>query len=70
MSLKSVTAMRHMTQHSPCRGATELTPLLPQERACASHRTVVMAVAKPWKRLDLSVPRRLRTNRWQVEDTT
>ena len=35
-----------------------------------------MAVAKPWNcalrklKLDLSLPRRSRANRWQVEDTT
>jgi len=47
--------------------------------ACASHRAeseVIMAVAKPWNcalrklKLDLSLPRRSRANRWQVEDTT
>ena len=27
---------------------------------CASHRTVVMALAKSWQKLDLPVPRRLR----------
>ena len=30
----------------------------PRTMFCASHRTVVMAVAKSWQKLDLSVPRR------------
>ena len=31
-------------------------PLLPQEHACASHRAVVMAVAKPWKHSTCQCP--------------
>ena len=41
--------------------------------ACSCLRSrSTMAVAKPWTKwkLDLSVPRQLRTNRWQVGDTT
>ena len=52
---------------------TPCPPLLPQEHTChtcASHRAVVMAVAKSKRNSTCQCPRRLRKNRWQVEDTT
>ena len=46
-------------RHNRRASTMPLPTSLPQEHACASHRTVITAVAKSWQKLDLSVPRRL-----------
>ena len=46
------------------RASSRLSRLLSHRSMfCASHRTVVMAVAKLWQKLDLSVPRLKENNR-------